>query len=181
MPVDWVKRPDRAPERSGAFLLRATHAAGDPPAAELHLWPYRSLPRRGFALFILATAALLTLPLATVLGSPVLWGLLPFLGLALAAIWVALSRSYRDGETVEVLRLWSDRVELTRRDPRRPPRHWVANPHWVRVVIHPTGGPVPQYLTLAGGPREVEIGAFLSEPERVTLGDELRAALAAAR
>ena len=59
----------------------------------LHLWPYRSLPRRGFVWFIGGTAALLLLPLIAVLGSPVLWGLLPFLLGAVGAIWWALNRS----------------------------------------------------------------------------------------
>jgi uncharacterized membrane protein len=44
-------------------------------------------------------------------------------------------------------------------------------------VLHKKGGPVPEYITLAGGPREVELGAFLSEEERVTLAPELRRAL----
>ena len=51
-----------------------------PPTGEtqrLHLWPYRSLPRRGMVWFIGGTAALIAVPLLGVLGSPVLWGLLP--------------------------------------------------------------------------------------------------------
>jgi uncharacterized membrane protein len=40
---------------------------------------------------------------------------------------------------------------------------------------------VPQYLTLSGNGREVEIGAFLSEEERLALYPELTAALARAR
>jgi uncharacterized membrane protein len=36
---------------------------------------------------------------------------------------------------------------------------------------------VPQYLTLRGNGREVELGAFLSEDERVSLREELRKAL----
>ena len=45
------------------------------------------------------------------------------------------------------------------------------------MVLHPTAGPVPNYLTLQGGPREVELGAFLSEEERLALRDEVQAAL----
>lgn len=140
---------------------------------ELHLWPHRSLPKRGFVIFIGATSALLLLPLLAVLGSPVLWGLLPFLAGALALTWALLQRSYRDGEVLEELVLSESTVALTRHDPRRPARHWDANPHWVQVSLHPKSGPVPNYLTLRGGPREVEIGAFLTEPERLALYDEL--------
>jgi len=147
----------------------------------LHLWPYRSLPRRGFVWFIGGTAALLLLPLIAVLGSPVLWGLLPFLLGAVGAIWWALNRSYRDGEIVEDLCLGPERMTLDRHGPRGAHQHWEANLYWVSLHLHPKGGPVPQYLTLRGGPREVELGAFLAEEERVALKDELETALAQAR
>ena len=154
-------------------------AAGDPPPplAALRLWPHRSMSRPGFARFFLATAALASLPLLTVLGSPVLWGLLPFCLLTMGALWWAIQWTYRTGEIEEELRLWPDRVLLTRHERRRPPRSWEANPHWVRAAIHETGGPVPNYLTLTGSGRTVEIGAFLSEEERLTLWEELPRAL----
>lgn len=145
----------------------------------LHLWPYRSLPRRGFVAFIGGTALLITVPLFAVLGSPVLWGLLPFLCIAVAGMYFALERSYRDGEIIETLRFEQNRLHLARLGPRGKRQEWEANPHWVRVVLHKKGGPVPEYITLAGGPREVELGAFLSEEERVALVPELRAALQA--
>jgi uncharacterized membrane protein len=179
MPHDWVRRPAGA--RGKSLAPPPCWAAGDPPLAELHLWPHRSLPRRGMVAFIGATCLLATLPLVGVLGTPVLWGILPFFVLVVGGMWFALDRSYRDGEVIEVLRLWSDRLELVRRDPHRPDRHWAANPFWIRVVDHGDRGPVPHYLTLAGAAREVEIGAFLAEDERLALAEELRAALAAAR
>ena len=43
--------------------------------------------------------------------------------------------------------------------------------------MHPSGGPVIDYLTLKGGPREVEIGTFLHETERPALRDDLDRAL----
>ena len=144
---------------------------------ELHLWPYRSLRRRGMVWFLGLTAAMLGLPALVLIGSPVLWGLLPFLLGAIWAIWAALNRSFRDGEIVEVLRLSPDTAHLTRHGPRGRWADWQANPHWVRVTLHPTGGPVPNYLTLRGAGREVELGAFLTESERITLERELRSAL----
>ncbi len=147
----------------------------------LHLWPYRSLPRKGFVWFVGGTAALIAVPLIGVLGSPVLWGLLPFLLAAIAAIWWALERSYRDAEIVEDLSLTPDRVSLTRHGPRGRRQEWQANPHWVKVTLHPTGGPVPDYLTLSGGGREVELGPFLTAEERRVLASELGTRLAALR
>jgi len=153
----------------------------DPAQARLHLWPYRSLPRKGFVLFIGATCALVLVPMLAVLGSPVLWGILPFFVVAIWGMWIALARSYRDGEIVEDLTLTRDRLTLTRHGPRGLRKAWDANPYWVTVTLHPTGGPVPNYLTLKGDGREVELGAFLSEAERVALRGELAERLARAR
>jgi uncharacterized membrane protein len=145
-----------------------------PDAAErLRLWPHRSLPRAGFVWFIGGTAAFLALPLISVLGSPILWGLLPFEAAALALLWLLLQRNYRDGEVLEELTLGADRVALVRTGPRRATRSWEANPHWVRVTLHRDRGPVPNYVTLSGAGREVEIGAFLSEDERLALYADL--------
>lgn len=152
---------------------RWTPATADTPE-RLHLWPYRSLPRRGFVAFIAITAALLALPLLAVLGSPILWGLLPFLLAAIAAIWVALERSYRDAMITEDLILTVDLITLTRLGPNGNRQEWQTNPHWVRVSLYPTGGPVPNYLTLRGNGREVELGAFLTPEERAVLCSELK-------
>ncbi|MBM7068173.1 DUF2244 domain-containing protein [Actibacterium sp. 188UL27-1] len=145
----------------------------DTAPIKLSLWPHRSLPKQGFVGFIAATAALISLPLFSVLGSPILWGLLPFLALAVAGLWWGLQRSYRDGEILEELTLWPERVELIRHNPRGPQQEWKANPYWVRIEMHKTGGPVENYITLCGGGRDVEIGAFLSAQERLALYDDL--------
>ena len=145
---------------------------------ELNLWPYRSLPKKGFVTFIAITAAMLALPLVTILGSPVVWGLLPFFGLALAGVYYAIQRNYRDGELLEVLTITHDNTRLVRHNPRGPQQQWEANTNWVSVHMHKSGGPVENYVTLKGAGREVEIGAFLSSEERVTLHSELQEHLA---
>ncbi|MBV0912477.1 DUF2244 domain-containing protein [Anianabacter salinae] len=148
--------------------------------AELRLWPHRSLPQRGFAGVILITFGLLMLPLISVLGTPVMWGLLPFVLGVLWLLWYALRRSYRDGALTEELSLWPGKVVLTRENPRGPSQSWDGNPYWVSVELHEKGGPVEQYLTLKGSGRVVEIGAFLSPEERTGLRDEIERALARA-
>jgi len=164
-----------APDQFGASCF--THAKGA-PYYQLSLWPYRSLPRRGFVWFIGLTAALISLPLLALLGSPYLWVMLPFLAAAVAAIWYFLERSYKDGMILETLTIWSDHMELTRQNPRGNPQHWSANPYWAEVKMHPSSGPVENYITLRGSDREVEIGAFLSADERKILLAELQDVLA---
>ncbi|KEP68641.1 DUF2244 domain-containing protein [Thioclava sp. BHET1] len=153
-----------------------------PDTTELHLWPYRSLPRKGFVIFIAITLVMVSLPLLALLGTIEMWWVLAFIAMAVAGVWWALSHSYRTGEVLEVLSLSPRSLRLTRHDPgRKPARHWEANPHWVRVALDRSGGPVPDYLTLTGGPREVELGAFLTPEERRALYDELRRNLDLAR
>lgn len=155
MPCEWTRDGD-------GWLLR--------------LWPYRSLPQRGFVWFIGVTATALALPLLAVLGTTILWGLLPFAVLVVAAIWYALQRSYRSGQTLEILRLTPDRLHLLRQDPGRADREWSTNPYWVRPMLR--DGPVEDYLTLTDGQREVELGAFLSPDERRLLHAQLLRRLA---
>ena len=145
----------------------------DAPLAELQLWPHRSLPPSGFVTFFAITAALVAVPLVAVIGSPVLWGVLPFIMATFAAMWWGLKRSWADRAVVEQLTLWTDRMTLVHSGPRNVRKEWEANPHWVRLTLYPKGGPVKNYLTLSGAGREVEIGAFLSEEERKTLYHDL--------
>ncbi|WP_374390963.1 DUF2244 domain-containing protein [Tabrizicola sp.] len=147
----------------------------------LHLWPHRSLSQRGFVGFVGLTAALIALPLLAHLGSPVLWALLPFLLVTIWGIWFALRKNGRDRDIVEDLSLTPDRITLVRHGPKGQRQDWEANPYWLRVTLHETGGPVPNYLTLKGEGREVELGSFLSEEERVALRWELQDQLRALR
>lgn len=145
----------------------------------LHLWPHRSLTQRGFVWFVGLTSALIAVPLVSMIGSPVLWGLLPFLGGTVWALWFALRKNGRDRDIVEDLTLSPSRVSVSRHGPKGARQDWEANPHWVRIEVLATGGPVPHYLTLHGGPRDVELGRFLSEDERLALSRDLRSRLAA--
>lgn len=147
----------------------------------LHLWPHRSLTQHGFVGFVGVTAALIVVPLIGTLGSPVLWALLPFLLGTIWAIWFALRKNGRDRDIVEDLALTPDRITLVRHGPRGQRQAWEANPYWVRLTLHATGGPVPNYLTLKGDGREVELGAFLGEEERVALHADLQDRIARLR
>lgn len=171
MPFTWTPTSQTASEFSGAVspLPPLSEVGG----YELRAWPHRSLPKQGFVMFIGLTAALMLVPLLAVVGSVVLWGLLPFAGGILIAIWVALQHSYRTGDVLEVLTLSADHITLTHRPYKGAEARWEANPFWVTAHLHDDQGPVEKYLTLKGGGREVELGAFLTVEEREQLYDDL--------
>ncbi|MDP5216754.1 DUF2244 domain-containing protein [Ruegeria sp. 2205SS24-7] len=141
--------------------------------AELRLWPHNSLPPKGFAATVLGIFALATIPLIMLLGSILLWGILPFVLLAVAGIWWALQINYRSRRILEVLTLSDANAHLVRHDPGGAMQEWQCIRYWAQPELHPDDGPVPNYVTLKGGGREVEIGAFLSEDERKALYDDL--------
>ncbi len=126
--------------------------------------------------FVLATFAFILIPAIPLLGSPILWGLLPFLLLAVWGIYHALQRNYKARQIVEVLTLGPEEAQLVRTDPKGQTQKWDCNRYWTTITKYEKDGPVPHYVTLKGMGREVEIGAFLSEDERIELYDELQRA-----
>ncbi len=67
MPYEWKTRPDASTQ---VLCLR----------------PHQSLPAKGFASFILVTFVLILIPVLPLLGTVLLWGLLPFMLAAAAAL-----------------------------------------------------------------------------------------------
>lgn len=167
MPIEHIELSERAsdyPEALSSYEGRVPHW-------RVLLYPHRSMNATGFVWVIAILVGGLALPVMAVFGTPVLWGLLPFLIVTVAALWYFIMRNYRDGHIIEELSLWEDRLTLVRVEPKGTRKEWQANPYWVEVLLHEA--PVPSYLTLRGGPREVELGAFLSSDERLALKSQL--------
>ncbi|MEP5632755.1 MAG: DUF2244 domain-containing protein [Tateyamaria sp.] len=139
----------------------------------MHLKPHESLPVRGMAAFVLATFTLILIPAFALLGTPLLWILLPFLLLSVWGIYFALQRNHKQLQITEVLTLTQDTAQLVRTNPNCDTQTWDCNRYWAQVTKYDSEGPVPHYITLKGKGREVEIGAFLSEEERIALYDDL--------
>ncbi|WP_245947434.1 DUF2244 domain-containing protein [Jannaschia seohaensis] len=148
---------------------------------ELELWPHQSLTPKGFVIMIGGTFAMLMVPLVGLIGTAVLWGVLPFMLLVLGALWYGLQRSWRDRDILERFELTAESARLTRRDPDGSTRDWEANPFWMRVERHDKVGSIEDYLTLEGGSRSVEIGSFLTPEERRGLERRLLNAIGAVK
>lgn len=158
MPYEWKNAPGTATQ-------------------EMHLWPHQSLPAKGFAAFVLATFTMILIPTFTLLGTVLLWGMLPFVLMAVAGIYFALQHNYKSRQIAEVLTLSGDTARLTHTTPKGEVKEWQCNRYWTQVLKYERDGPVPHYVTLRGEGREVEIGSFLSEDERVELYDDLQRSL----
>ncbi len=141
------------------------------------LWPNRSLTRTGATVFLGFASVLLLVPLFPFLGTGALWALAPFPLGVLALTAGLIERNFMDGRLVEKLEVWPELIVVERTNPRSPSQVWSARPCWTSVQLR-DNGPVENYLTLRGNGREIELGAFLSPHERITLFEELQRVLA---
>ncbi|MBD3663723.1 DUF2244 domain-containing protein [Sulfitobacter aestuariivivens] len=158
MPYEWTTPPDA-------------------PQQQMRLWPHQSLPARGFAAFVLTTFTLILIPTIPLLGTVLLWGLLPFVLMAVAGVYFALQMNHKARLIEEVLTISDDTAHLVHTTQKGDVKEWDCNRYWTRVTKYEDDGPVPHYVTLRGKGREVEIGAFLSEEERIALYDDLQRSL----
>ena len=86
-------------------------------------------------------------------------------------------KNHKARQIEEVLTLDHDRAHLTHQPAKGTPKEWQCTRYWAVVQKYKDEGPVPHYVTLRGDGREVEIGAFLSEDERISLYDDLQRVL----
>lgn len=152
-------------------------SAPSAPSQEMRLWPHQSLPARGFAAVVLATFTMIMIPTMTLLGTSLLWGMLPFVMMAVAGIYIALQSNHKSRQIEETLTIDPEIACLTHTTPKGEVKEWRCNRYWTQVLKYESDGPVPHYVTLRGEGREVEIGSFLSEEERVDLYDDLQRTL----
>ena len=171
MPYHWSKLPS-----SADFVAKEIGEAG----LCLYLSAHNSLTPSGFVKFISITSVMMLIPIFAFLGHMFLWIIAGTLGLTLLAVWTALTASWRRGKVSEVLEIWTDQVRLKRTNSDGSIQEWDANPYWTEISIIKKDGPVPNYLTLRGNGRTVELGSFLSEDERPIVANELRNAFSAA-
>ena len=153
--------------------LVAQGSAGGP--VQLRLRPRRALTARQFRLVfaVLATATWLV-ALFTYVGGNVFAPAFAFADsvfLAACLRWVWLQ-----GERIEEIAITPGQVEV--RQSRQAEPMLSAHPYWVRLRVSRMGGQPRIHLASSG--REVEVGSFLSEAERLDLLRCLKNFLAAA-
>lgn len=141
--------------------------------------PNASLSWRQAALFMLGTSAV-ALGIGLAFASMGFWVILPFAGLEMAALGAALYVSLRRNDDREVVTIDADRVRVeTGRvgQPDQRVRHEFLRA-WARVELLPAGVPANRSrLRLGASGHFVEVGACLSESQRLGLATHLRKCL----
>lgn len=141
--------------------------------------PNRSMGRRGLYV-VLAVMVLFNLMVAAfllVLGAPLV---LPFLGLDILAMGLALRASHRSGRRAERVRVTAEAVTVSHEDEKGGRVVWTSPTAFTRVDLDQPGQHEMR-VRLAIYRRRLTLGRALSPPERVDLAEALQRAIRAAR
>jgi uncharacterized membrane protein len=147
-----------------------------PPAQlDVVLYPNRSLGATGFAVLM---AAIVLVSVAIGAGFMMIgaWPVTGFLGLDVLLVYLAFRWNYREARRAEFVRLDPDGLSVRRLEPDGRSQSWRFEPYWVRVSLEQAGRH-DRRLVLRSHGRQVVIGAFLTQDERLELAHALEAAL----
>lgn len=140
-----------------------------PPLLELTLWPNRSLTVKAFVILIVTTVVAMTIPIIPLFGTKTIFVILPFSLATVISLFVSLIFNYRSGKLYEKIIIWPHLIKIKRYETDGTHKEWKANPYWTKVKLYKESQKIQNYLTLSGGGREVELGAFLAPNERLEL------------
>lgn len=136
------------------------------------LAPNCSLTTRSALVFYLGIVAV-SLSVAVVFAIAGYWPILPFAGLELLALGAALRWSLVQGQRRELICVEDSRV-LVRKTGRQGPCEFEFVRPWTRVeLVEARAANWPRRLLLRSKGRAVEVGGFLTDSERTSLGKRL--------
>ncbi len=139
------------------------------------LQPHRSLPPRGFAVLMLALAAVsFGVSLAFVLNGA--WPVSPFFGIDVLLVYWAFRINYRHARMREELRLTEESLTFDRVSVYGERKRWQFQPSWLRFIFEEQDDTNRLVLTSHG--RSVVVGSFLGPSERRGVALGLKDALA---
>ena len=141
--------------------------------------PNRSLSRTGLHVLLGVVIAfnLMTAVFLLALGAP---PVLPFLGLDVLALWLALRASFRAAERRERVRVTAEAVTVSREDEKGARVIWTSPTAFTRVDIEQPGEHETR-VRLRIYRRRLTLARALSPPERVEFADALERAIRDAR
>lgn len=149
------------------------------------IWPYRSLPPRGFALVMMSLGGLaFCIGLGFFLMGA--WPVIGFLGLELLVVWVAFKMNYRAARRRQQLTATSQQLTIEDVSPAGDSRTTEVPTAWAQVELTPRDEPVMrarerQKVIVRSHGRATEIGGFLHPAETPKLAREVRRMIGRAR
>lgn len=155
----------------------ALHTA---PLFAASLTPYRAMGPRGI-LAVVGIALGFSVPPGLILLRLGAWPAVLGMALGVAALYVALRLSLRDGRRREEVTLWADALEVRQVDPRGAVRRARFNPFFVRLDVERDTDDRTTHLRLETRDGELEIGAFLNPDDKASFARAFAQALYAAR
>lgn len=160
----------------GGAAIAGPDAAGAAPVYfDATLTPHRSLGPRGF-LILMSAIAVVGFGVGTAFALIGAWPVLGFAGLEVLLVYLAFKLNYRAAGAHERVILTDKGLELIRVDWRGRARAVRLEPSWASVdLTQPVAQDTPLLVRARG--RTLEIGRFLTPPERVEVARALRAAL----
>lgn len=141
--------------------------------------PNRSMSRRGLhvVLGVMIAFNLMVAVFLLVLGAP---PVLPFLGLDVLAVWLALRASFRAAERAERIRVTAEAVTVSREDEKGARVIWTSPTAFTRVGVDQPGEHETR-VRLMMSRKRLTLGRALSPPERVDFARALERAILKAR
>lgn len=156
-------------------MVEQSLPAAPPARFDIVLYPNQSLGGTGFA--VLMTAIVLV---SVAIGAGFMmvgaWPVTGFLGLDVLLLYLAFRWNYREARRAEFVRLDRDGLSVRRLEPNGRAQSWRFEPYWVRVALEQVGRH-DRRLVLRSHGRQVTIGAFLTQDERLELAQAIEAAL----
>jgi len=126
---------------------------------------------------VFAAVAAVSLSIGLGFAAMGFWPVLPFAGLELLAFGYCLYRCARSSEMREVITV-EDGTVTVERGRTGPESRWRFHRYWMSVRLQrPAATWLPSRLELREKGASVEVGGFLTEPERHRLADELNDAI----
>ena len=139
----------------------------------IELAPNCSLTPRGAMLFF-ASICLFSLAFAMIFVVMGFWPVLPFWGLEMLALGLALNASMQRRRYTQTVTITDSQISLVTRSRRGEAKQEFAR-HWAKVRLRsPRTRLYPSRLTIESCGRAFEVGDFLTEEERCLLAERLR-------
>lgn len=125
---------------------------------------------------LIIAAATISGGIAVAFAAAGAWPVLPFAGIEIAALWLALRHLRRHAGDEERIEILDDRIIVAVRKAGRCERHEFSR-YWARLQVEKLSGTENCRLLLRSHGRETEVGQLMTAEQKQALERDLRSRL----